>query len=178
MEARPSPFLGLPVELRLRIYDYVGDGKMVLFLPPSLHSGLLGTCREIRSELEPELIAQAVRWLKDNAPNLDDEYLDPRTFESPTLETLRHLVLLTTPEWEQGNCVEFESHSFKLHSLNLKSLTVKTYGKRVCLSTVSRPHARELSLEKSTEKGWGVSGYFTCFSASNTPGFKKKEGNA
>jgi hypothetical protein len=149
-----SPLFHLPMELRLRIYNYVVDSTNVLFHPPTLYSGLLGTCREINSELEPELITQATRWLIKNVPNAEAKYFDPRTFKASTLHQLRNLVVLRAPEYLERN-MQYGANSDGLTILKLKSLTS------------SGVNEYEQGFGVSDDKGsWMVTGHFSCFAVS------------
>jgi hypothetical protein len=76
--------LDLPAELRLHIYDYyVPDNP--LKVPPGEFSGLLYSCRHMRSELEPfncEAIAQSIQDIAKDIRDKGDDiiYTPPITF--------------------------------------------------------------------------------------------------
>jgi len=59
-----SPFIELPAELRLRVYNFVVSA-IPLAAPPTQYRGLLYSCRLVRRELEPEILKRMTAFLLD-----------------------------------------------------------------------------------------------------------------
>ncbi|KAF2643789.1 hypothetical protein P280DRAFT_216762 [Massarina eburnea CBS 473.64] len=59
-----SPLLSIPTELRLQIYTYLVP-HIPLSCPPTRFTGLLYSCKYIRSELEPEILKRMTSFLQD-----------------------------------------------------------------------------------------------------------------
>lgn len=128
----------LPVELRLRIYNFVLPHQM---LPSQyLHVGLLYTCRLLRNELKPEIVKATRRHIEWLSGDKDDPaFHDAQVTRPSSYSDMRYLTIeLTINSHDCGDMLFTQIMSIVRESLDTAIIQLR------CKSLVAEPARRPM----------------------------------